>query len=98
MASANFWKTWVRPEVYPLFFAIGGGCGLCVFMCSRTLMHNPDVRVMKPDRTAGVLEEDRFYKEGEFFHNHAIRRFLGSGDVSKEIFASINSKLGGGNH
>ena len=30
-------------QVIPLYIAIGGGCGLCVFQCARHLFTCPDV-------------------------------------------------------
>mmetsp|Transcript_36297 Transcript_36297/g.79194 ORF Transcript_36297/g.79194 Transcript_36297/m.79194 type:complete len:97 (-) Transcript_36297:168-458(-) len=96
MSGRSFAQIWVRPEVYPIAAALGAAVGLCGFMCTRTLMANPDVRITKNDRGMGLLEDDRFYKEGESFHNHAVRRWTRS--LDKQLMPSLNDKLGGGNH
>ncbi|KAG4378748.1 hypothetical protein GLYMA_17G093701v4 [Glycine max] len=49
---------WLRPEVYPLFAALG----ICGLQLVRNICINPDVRVSKEKRTAGVLENSA---EGE---------------------------------
>jgi len=94
--SAAFYKTWVRPEVYPLVGTMVVAVGLCGFQITRSFMSNPDVRVSKADRSVGVLEEERFFKEGESFFNHRVRRFAHSTKAS--LYPSINEKLGGGNY
>jgi len=60
--------------VYPIFAIIGGATGLCAFHLGRHLFTSPDVRLMKSDRAASVLEEKRFTKEGAVFREHALRR------------------------
>ena len=64
-----------RPlKVYPIFAAVGAGCGLCVFHLQRHIFSSPDVRVAKSERALGVLEERHFFKEGTAFREHALRR------------------------
>jgi hypothetical protein len=94
--SASFYKTWVRPEVYPLVATMTAAVALCTFQCTRSLVSNPDVRVSKADRSASVLEDERFFKEGESFFNHRVRRFAQSTKAS--LYPGINEKLGGGNY
>jgi hypothetical protein len=36
-------KRWFIVEAYPLFVAIGGGCGICFLHCMRHFMFSPDV-------------------------------------------------------
>eukprot|EP00242_Pyramimonas_sp_CCMP2087_P010150 CAMPEP_0198210508 /NCGR_PEP_ID=MMETSP1445-20131203/20214_1 /TAXON_ID=36898 /ORGANISM="Pyramimonas sp., Strain CCMP2087" /LENGTH=96 /DNA_ID=CAMNT_0043884585 /DNA_START=80 /DNA_END=370 /DNA_ORIENTATION=+ len=96
MAARTFASTWIRPEIYPLALTLGAAVGLAGFFTTRCMIAHPDVRVAKSDRAMGVLEEDRFYKEGEGFFNHSIRRWAKSQD--KTIMPGLNAKLGGGNY
>eukprot|EP00959_Pyramimonas_sp_CCMP1952_P452726 9467070-Pyramimonas_sp.AAC.1 len=96
MATRSMYQIWVRPEVYPIAAALGAAVSLCGFMCTRTMMCNPDVRIAKSDRGLGLLEDDRFYKEGESFNNHAVRRWART--VPAQLMPGLNEKLGGGNH
>mmetsp|Transcript_34768 Transcript_34768/g.41962 ORF Transcript_34768/g.41962 Transcript_34768/m.41962 type:complete len:95 (-) Transcript_34768:336-620(-) len=92
--SSAFMRTWIyKPEAYPLFVTLGAGCALCVFQCSRCFSKSPDVRVYKADRAAGVLEEDRYFKEGEKFYNHAVRRYFST--CTKQIWPGLNETFGG---
>ncbi|KAF8399353.1 hypothetical protein HHK36_015218 [Tetracentron sinense] len=43
MASSNL-SRWLRPEVYPLFAAIGVAVGICGFSLVRNICINPEVR------------------------------------------------------
>ena len=54
--------------------AISGACGMCVFQCLRHLTQSPDVSISKSDRMAGVKEDKHFFKEGERFREHGVRR------------------------
>ena len=36
-------KKWFIVEAYPLFVAIGGGCGICFLHCMRHFIFSPDV-------------------------------------------------------
>ncbi|KAJ7529553.1 hypothetical protein O6H91_15G057000 [Diphasiastrum complanatum] len=84
MATAPL-KRWVKPEIYPLFLAVGTAVGLCGFAMARNLAANPDVRINKEDRAAGVLEN---YDEGKRYHDHAVRRYVS--DAKPEIMPGIN--------
>lgn len=76
---------WIRPEIYPLFAAIGTALGLCGFAIARNLVANPDVRINKVDRAAGYLEN---FKEGENYHQHSLRKYVE--DRPPQIFAGLN--------
>lgn len=67
------YSKWVKPEVYPLFFAIAAAVSLSGFAVGRNLATNPDVRISKDGRSAGVLEN---YKEGKTYHDHWFRRWI----------------------
>ncbi|KAF8407972.1 hypothetical protein HHK36_007112 [Tetracentron sinense] len=43
MASSNL-SRWLRPEVYPLFAAVGVAIGICGFQLVRNICFNPEVR------------------------------------------------------
>ncbi|RWW55833.1 hypothetical protein BHE74_00037494 [Ensete ventricosum] len=43
MASSTL-KRWLRPEVYPLFAAVGVAAGICGFQLVRNICVNPEVR------------------------------------------------------
>jgi len=45
-------KRWFIVEAYPLFVAIGGGCGICFLHCMRHFMFSPDVSPALPSATA----------------------------------------------
>ncbi|GAB2221160.1 hypothetical protein Droror1_Dr00012329 [Drosera rotundifolia] len=68
MATAN---RWLRPEVYPLFAAVGVALGICGMQLVRNIAINPEVRVIKEKRAAGVLEN---HAEGEKYAEHFVRR------------------------
>jgi len=77
---------WIRPEVYPLFAAMGIAVGICSFSLARNIMINPEVRVNKQGRAAGVLEN---FDEGKKYSQHALRKFVRN--KKPEIMPSINS-------
>ncbi|XP_073317716.1 uncharacterized protein [Primulina huaijiensis] len=77
---------WIRPEVYPLFAAMGVAVGICGFQLIRNIRINPEVRVNKAGRAAGVLEN---FTEGEKYCEHALRKFVRN--RRPEIMPSINS-------
>ncbi|XP_059641716.1 uncharacterized protein LOC132283723 [Cornus florida] len=77
---------WLRPEVYPLFASIGVAIGICGFSLVRHICINPEVRVNKEHRAAGVLEN---YTEGEKYAEHSLRKFVRG--RAPEIMPSINS-------
>ncbi|KAL6523419.1 hypothetical protein OROGR_017022 [Orobanche gracilis] len=64
---------WVKPEVYPLFAATATVLGICSMQLIRNISSNPEVRVLKENRAAGILEN---FEEGKKYKEHALRRFL----------------------
>ncbi|KAH0699258.1 hypothetical protein MTR67_008547 [Solanum verrucosum] len=84
MASSTV-NRWLRPEVYPLFAAVGVAVGICGFQLVRNVCINPEVRVTKENRAAGVLEN---FSEGEKYAEHTLRKFVRN--RSPEIMPSIN--------
>ncbi|CAM0913430.1 unnamed protein product [Alopecurus aequalis] len=82
MAAAS---KWVRPEVYPLFAATGVAVGICVFSLFRNITGNPEVRVSKVGRAAGVLEN---HEEGRRYAEHGLRAFVQN--KTPEIMPGIN--------
>ncbi|KAI4303868.1 hypothetical protein MLD38_039454 [Melastoma candidum] len=82
MASVN---RWLRPEVYPLFAAVGVAVGICGFQLVRNICINPEVRVNKENRAAGVLDN---FSEGEKYAEHGLRKFVRG--RAPEIMPSIN--------
>ncbi|XP_010556171.1 PREDICTED: uncharacterized protein LOC104825524 [Tarenaya hassleriana] len=77
---------WIRPEVYPLFASVGVAVGICGMQLVRNICSNPEVRVTKENRAAGILEN---FEEGEKYKEHRLRKFVRS--KSPEIMPSINS-------
>ncbi|KVH92749.1 NADH-ubiquinone reductase complex 1 MLRQ subunit, partial [Cynara cardunculus var. scolymus] len=77
---------WLRPEVYPLFAAVGVAVGICGMQLIRNISSNPEVRVNKENRAAGVLDN---FAEGEKYAEHSLRKFVRNKDP--EIMPSINS-------
>ncbi|KAG1326633.1 hypothetical protein COCNU_01G005670 [Cocos nucifera] len=84
MASSTV-NRWLRPEVYPLFAAVGVAVGICGFQLVRNICINPEVRVSKEGRAAGVLEN---YAEGQKYAEHGLRKFVRN--KAPEIMPSIN--------
>ncbi|CAH9092415.1 unnamed protein product [Cuscuta epithymum] len=76
---------WLRPEVYPLFAAVGVAVGICGMQLVRNISTNPEVRVTKEKRAAGVLDN---FAEGEKYAEHAVRKFVRN--KSPQIMPSIN--------
>ncbi|CAD5173865.1 uncharacterized protein LOC135648206 [Musa acuminata AAA Group] len=85
MASSTA-SRWFRPEVYPLFAAVGVAVGICGFQLIRNICINPEVRINKEGRAAGVLEN---YAEGEKYAEHSLRRFVRN--RNPEIMPAINN-------
>ncbi|KAJ0104747.1 hypothetical protein Patl1_17955 [Pistacia atlantica] len=88
---------WLRPEVYPLFAAVGAAVGICAFQLVRNICINPEVRclshfgfifyaVTKENRAAGILEN---FDEGEKYSQHFVRKYVRG--RAPEIMPSINS-------
>ncbi|KAH0467119.1 hypothetical protein IEQ34_004357 [Dendrobium chrysotoxum] len=76
---------WLRPEVYPLFAAVGTVVGVCVMQLVRNITSNPDVRVLKEKRTAGVLDNRA---EGEKYREHGLRKYVRN--KPPQIMPSVN--------
>ncbi|KAI3943445.1 hypothetical protein MKW92_028613 [Papaver armeniacum] len=72
-ASSNFMKRWVRPEVYPLLVPMVTVVGLVSMQLFRNITTNPEVRVTKENRAAGILEN---FEEGEKYAEHGFRKFI----------------------
>ncbi|KAI3776945.1 hypothetical protein L1987_46737 [Smallanthus sonchifolius] len=70
--SSSTLKRWLRPEVYPLFAALGVAVGICGMQLVRNISGNPEVRVTKENRAAGVLDN---FSEGEKYAEHSLRLF-----------------------
>ncbi|CAN1753514.1 hypothetical protein LINPERHAP1_LOCUS5203 [Linum perenne] len=77
---------WLRPEVYPLFASVGVAVGICGFQLVRNICINPEVRVKKDNRAAGILEN---FAEGEKYKEHYIRKLVRN--RSPEIMPKLNS-------
>ncbi|XP_022738405.1 uncharacterized protein LOC111291091 [Durio zibethinus] len=77
---------WLRLEVYPLFAAVGVAVGICGFQLVRNICFNPEVRVSKENRAAGVLEN---FSEGEKYAEHFLRKYVRN--RAPEIMPSVNS-------
>ncbi|KAK4393046.1 hypothetical protein Sango_1775400 [Sesamum angolense] len=73
MASSTTLKRWLRPEVYPLFAAVGVAVGICGMQLVRNICINPEVRVTKENRAAGVLDN---FAEGEKYAETALRKLF----------------------
>ncbi|KAK1271454.1 hypothetical protein QJS04_geneDACA014073 [Acorus gramineus] len=84
MASSSL-NRWLRPEAYPLFATVGLAVGICGMQLIRNISTNPEVRVTKANRTAGVLEN---FEEGERYAQHGFRKFLRT--QVPEVMPSIN--------
>ncbi|KAF8731676.1 hypothetical protein HU200_015605 [Digitaria exilis] len=72
---------WIKPEVwidytllqvYPLFVTTGVAVGICAMQLVRNITTNPEVRVTKENRAAGVLDN---HDEGRRYSQHGVRRF-----------------------
>ncbi|KAJ8773644.1 hypothetical protein K2173_005890 [Erythroxylum novogranatense] len=76
---------WIRPEVFPLFAAVSVAVGICGMQLVRNICINPEVRVSKDKRAAGVLEN---FEEGEKYAEHGLRKYV-RGRPS-QIMPSVN--------
>ena len=63
-------KKWFIVEAYPLFVAIGGGCGICFLHCMRHFIFSPDVMVSKSNRANAMIENHR---EGANWKGNPLR-------------------------
>ncbi|PIA54311.1 hypothetical protein AQUCO_00900687v1 [Aquilegia coerulea] len=89
MASSTFGR-WMRPEVYPLLVPIFGAVGICGMQLWRNIRTNPEVRVSKEKRAAGVLDN---FAEGERYKEHFFRKYVRN--QSTEIMPSVNQFFAG---
>ncbi|KAG8365952.1 hypothetical protein BUALT_Bualt17G0025500 [Buddleja alternifolia] len=64
---------WLKPEVYPLFASVGVAVGICVMQLARNICTNPEVRITKENRAAGVLEN---FEEGKQYAEHSLRKYV----------------------
>ncbi|PON64777.1 NADH-ubiquinone reductase complex 1 MLRQ subunit [Trema orientale] len=85
MASSSTFNRWLRPEVYPLFASVGVAVGICAMQLVRNISTNPEVRVTKENRAAGILEN---FEEGEKYSQHSLRKFVRN--KPSQIMPSIN--------
>ncbi|KAL3835152.1 hypothetical protein ACJIZ3_009888 [Penstemon smallii] len=85
MAPSTF-SRWLRPEVYPLFAATGVAVGICAYQLIRNITTNPEVRVSKEKRAAGILEN---FDEGQKYSENFLRKFVRN--KKPEIMPSINN-------
>ncbi|KAL3835654.1 hypothetical protein ACJIZ3_010390 [Penstemon smallii] len=76
---------WMKPEVYPLFAAVGVAVGVCCMQLVRNISTNPEVRVNKENRIAGILEN---FDEGEKYAEHGLRKYVRG--RRPEIMPSLN--------
>lgn len=76
---------YLRFQAYPIFAATGIAVTMCFFQLSRNLFTNPEVRLLKENRAAGILDN---FEEGEKYAEHKLRKFVRN--KSPEIMPSIN--------
>ncbi|KAL9999685.1 putative NADH-ubiquinone reductase complex 1 MLRQ subunit [Helianthus debilis subsp. tardiflorus] len=60
--SSSTLKRWLRPEVYPLFAALGVAVGICGMQLVRNISGNPEVR--KGDFVSYDLQLNAVNKRG----------------------------------
>ncbi|KAG6759097.1 hypothetical protein POTOM_035564 [Populus tomentosa] len=72
-------------EVFPLFASVGVAVGICGMQLLRNITTNPDVRVTKENRAAGVLDN---FKEGEKYAEHGLRKYVRN--RTPQIMPSLN--------
>eukprot|EP00297_Palpitomonas_bilix_P016619 CAMPEP_0113895274 /NCGR_PEP_ID=MMETSP0780_2-20120614/17257_1 /TAXON_ID=652834 /ORGANISM="Palpitomonas bilix" /LENGTH=112 /DNA_ID=CAMNT_0000886057 /DNA_START=97 /DNA_END=435 /DNA_ORIENTATION=+ /assembly_acc=CAM_ASM_000599 len=75
---ASFWNVWVkRPELYPLYGAIGLGAVLATYSSFRILNTLPDVYVSGRDRRANALDpgSERFQALADKYNAHPVRHW-----------------------
>ncbi|XP_004504481.1 uncharacterized protein [Cicer arietinum] len=77
---------WIKPEVYPLFAAVGAVVGICAMQLVRNISTNPEVRVNKENRLAGVLDN---HAEGEAYAEHRFRKFVRN--KPRQVMPSVNN-------
>ncbi|CAL8467374.1 g6911 [Coccomyxa elongata] len=67
---------WVKPEIYPLFAALGLGIGACIYSSTRNFLHSPEVRVYKSSRADGASEDPALLTAGKKYKT-SFYRMLG---------------------
>ncbi|CAL5372527.1 unnamed protein product [Camellia sinensis] len=88
MSTSSSINRWLRPEVYPLFAAVSVAVGICGLQLLRNICINPEVRVSRQNRAAGVLGN---FAEGEMYTDHFLRKFVRK--RSPEVMPAINAWL-----
>ncbi|WOL16122.1 hypothetical protein Cni_G24904 [Canna indica] len=83
--ASSAWSRWLRPEVFPIFAVVGTAVGICSMQLVRNISTNPEVRVNKQNRAAGVLEN---FAEGERYAEHSLRKLVRN--KSPEVMPSVN--------
>ncbi|KAJ4710912.1 NADH-ubiquinone reductase complex 1 MLRQ subunit [Melia azedarach] len=73
-----------RPEVYSLFAAMGVAAGTCGMKLVTNICINPDLRLLKENRAAGVVDN---FEEGE--REQGPRKFISH--RPPEIFPSVHN-------
>ncbi|KAG9147259.1 hypothetical protein Leryth_018005 [Lithospermum erythrorhizon] len=58
---------WIKPEVFPIFGAVGTVVGICSMQLIRNITTNPEVRA------AGILDN---FSEGEKYAQHGLRKYV----------------------
>merc|ERR1711865_162214 len=64
-------ERWIIVEAYPLFAAIGLGCGICLAHCLRHLFFSPDVFLTKKNRNNAMIDNQQ---EGEAWKGNPLRK------------------------
>ncbi|KAL9332766.1 hypothetical protein ACSQ67_002376 [Phaseolus vulgaris] len=72
--------------VYPLFAAVGVAVGICGMQLVRNITTNPEVRVTKQNRAAGILDN---FEEGEKYSEHSLRKYVRG--KNPQIMPSVNN-------
>mmetsp|Transcript_2237 Transcript_2237/g.14822 ORF Transcript_2237/g.14822 Transcript_2237/m.14822 type:complete len:90 (-) Transcript_2237:601-870(-) len=82
---------WLKPEVYPLLVAVGGGVTVCAAHLTRMVFFSPDCLVSKTSRGMAIPEEDKWTEVGHSYREHPLRRFLR--DKNTMIMPSLNESM-----
>merc|ERR1712048_1295513 len=81
MASRARWaKTWLKPEVYPIFFFIGSACAWSTYVGAKMFMENPDVSIKKRHNPI-----DEGFNQGNLFSSLLFSSLL----FSSLLFSSL---------
>eukprot|EP00208_Stichococcus_sp_RCC1054_P007585 CAMPEP_0206138816 /NCGR_PEP_ID=MMETSP1473-20131121/3710_1 /ASSEMBLY_ACC=CAM_ASM_001109 /TAXON_ID=1461547 /ORGANISM="Stichococcus sp, Strain RCC1054" /LENGTH=99 /DNA_ID=CAMNT_0053532343 /DNA_START=170 /DNA_END=469 /DNA_ORIENTATION=+ len=84
---------WVRPEVSPLFAAIGLAVGICGYSVARNLMTNPAVYVRK-ERRSNVDDtgSDAMKKQSNSYGTGGLFRNFGHVHGKPEAWKSMQAR------